>query len=287
MIRADESTDIFSLTLRFFPVLSVFEYLYDMIKAIFFDIDGTLVSFQTHTVPEPTREALIHLRRQGIKLFIATGRPLAQINNLGDLVFDGYITLNGAYCLRGDGTVISRRPIPRSNVEALIRYQDQHPFPCICVSEHDISINFVDDAVSKLSQLVAVAPPPIKSLEEASRQAILQMSIYVDREREEELIRDVLPDCESSRWNPLFTDLNRKGVDKASGIDQILDYYGLSLEESMAFGDGGNDIAMLRHAAIGIAMGNAMDEVKVHADYVTDSVDGLGIPNALRHFGLL
>lgn len=258
-----------------------------MTKAIFFDIDGTLVSFKTHTVPAPTREALFQLRRQGVKLFIATGRPLAQINNLGDLVFDGYVTLNGAYCLQGDGTVICSHPISRSNIEALIRYQRHHPFPCICVSENDCSINFVDENVERLSQLVAVAPPPIKSLEEAAQHDILQMSIYVSRQQEAELIQQVLPDCFSSRWNPMFTDLNRKGVDKASGIDLMLAHYGLTLSESMAFGDGGNDIPMLRHVAIGIALGNATEEVKASADYVTDSVDEQGIPNALRHFGLL
>ena len=55
----------------------------------------------------------------------------------------------------------------------------------------------------------------------------------------------------------------------------------------MAFGDGGNDIAMLQHAGVGVAMGNAMDEVKKAADFVTTSVDEDGIVNALRHFGLL
>lgn len=258
-----------------------------MIKAIFLDIDGTLVSFKTHAVPETTRQALHELRRRGIKLFIATGRPLAQIDNLEGLVFDGYITLNGAYCLRGDGTVISRSPIPRDNIEALIHYQQQRPFPCICVSEHDISINYVNEAVDELSRLVAVPPPPVKSLEEAARQDILQLSIYVDHRQEEELMTGVLTGCESSRWNPLFTDLNRKGVDKAHGIDLILNHYGFSLGESMAIGDGGNDIAMLRHAGVGIAMGNAMEHVKEHADYVTGHIDEEGLPNALRHFGLL
>ena len=55
----------------------------------------------------------------------------------------------------------------------------------------------------------------------------------------------------------------------------------------MAFGDGGNDIEMLRHVGIGVAMGNAKDEVKACADYVTTSVDDDGIVNALRHFGVI
>ncbi len=55
----------------------------------------------------------------------------------------------------------------------------------------------------------------------------------------------------------------------------------------MAFGDGGNDIAMLKHAGIGVAMGNSNDTVKAAADYVTDTVDNDGVIKALKHFGLV
>ena len=69
-----------------------------MIKALFFDIDGTLVSFNTHTIPQSTLNAIAELRKKGIKLFISTGRPRVAIDNLGNLEFDGYITMNGSYC---------------------------------------------------------------------------------------------------------------------------------------------------------------------------------------------
>ena len=58
-------------------------------------------------------------------------------------------------------------------------------------------------------------------------------------------------------------------------------------EDTIAIGDGGNDVSMLGYAGIGIAMGNATDEVKAHADYVTTSVDEDGIYNALKHFNLI
>ena len=57
------------------------------IKVIFFDIDGTLVSFETHAIPQSTIDAIMLLRQKGIKLIIATGRALVDINNLGDLEF--------------------------------------------------------------------------------------------------------------------------------------------------------------------------------------------------------
>ena len=77
------------------------------------------------------------------------------------------------------------------------------------------------------------------------------------------------------------------GIDKATGMEEFMRSYGFSAAEVAAFGDGGNDIAMLRFAGIGVAMGNANDEVKAMADYVTDDVDHDGIMNALLHFGIL
>lgn len=86
-----------------------------MIKAVFFDIDGTLVSFKTHKLPDSTVRALDLLREKGIKVFIATGRQLQSINNLGTQEFDGYVTLNGDIAwpekIRLSINIISRRRI--------------------------------------------------------------------------------------------------------------------------------------------------------------------------------
>ena len=110
-----------------------------MIKAVFFDIDGTLVSFKTHKLPDSTVRALDLLREKGIKVFIATGRQLQSINNLGAQEFDGYVTLNGGYCLAGKDKVIYKHNIPSGDMEALIRYQEnEEAFPCALVEEDGI-----------------------------------------------------------------------------------------------------------------------------------------------------
>ena len=95
------------------------------------------------------------------------------------------------------------------------------------------------------------------------------------------------PECVSSRWSPLMADINMCGVTKASGMDVFLRHYGIDRSRSMAFGDGGNDVAMLRAAGAGVAMGNACDEALAAADYVTASVDDDGIRRALEHFGVI
>ena len=73
----------------------------------------------------------------------------------------------------------------------------------------------------------------------------------------------------------------------AAGIQLMTKHFNIPLECAMAFGDGGNDIPMLQHVPYGVAMGNACEELKSVADYITESVDEDGIENALRHFGLI
>ena len=82
-------------------------------KAIFLDIDGTLVSFRTHVIPRSTIEALKAVRKKGVKVYVATGRPKLLIDNLGDLEYDGLVTTTGAHCLDAKGHTISLRPIAR------------------------------------------------------------------------------------------------------------------------------------------------------------------------------
>ena len=257
-----------------------------MIKAVFFDIDGTLVSFKTHEVPPSTVAALAALREKGVKVFIATGRQRGSINNLGTLQFDGYITLNGGYCIAGN-EVIYKRSIPRADIEALIRYQQEKPFPCALVEEDGLFQNYIDDTARQLYGLLNFPLPPLRPLEENNGKEVFQLIAFFRDGEEEQQIMAALPHCEATRWNPLFADVVPQGSSKAIGIDKIIAHYGIRLEETMAFGDGGNDIPMLRHAGIGVAMGNSTTEVQAAADWVTTSVDEDGIMNALRHFGVI
>lgn len=254
---------------------------------MFFDIDGTLVSFKSHTVPPSTVAAIRQAQAKGIKAFIATGRAVFQIPDLGGLQFDGYIAQNGVYCITDKNEVLLKSPVPKEDVEALLAYLDKEPCSCSFMTTDRIVINFVGPEVKTVTKLVNVSAPPVGDLREAAKEDIYQINIYMDRERERLLMRDVLVHCELSRWHPMFADLNTKGFSKQTGIDKFLEHYRFRLDETMAFGDGGNDISMLRHVAIGVAMGNATADVKAQADYITDSVDDDGVGKALRHFGVI
>jgi len=256
------------------------------IQAVFFDIDGTLVSFKTHSIPLSAKEAIQQLRHKGIKVVISTGRAPCDINNLEDLVFDGFITANGACCIDSKGEVIDLHFISKESLDRLALYMQEKPFACSFMTEKGNFINYVDDLMLSLSKLVNVSLPPVKPVQEIFAHDIFQLDAFIDLACETELLTHVLTDCISCRWHPYFADINVKNCSKATGMDRFMTYFGIENGQTMAFGDGGNDISMLKHATIGVAMGNAKDHVKAAADYVTTPVDEDGIVNALKHFNL-
>ncbi len=261
-----------------------------MTKALFFDIDGTLVSFETHRIPQSTIKAIEEAHAKGHKIFIATGRPKAIINNLAELqnrnLIDGYITMNGAYCFVGED-VIYKSAIPQEEVQAMATFCKNKNVPCIFVEENRMLVCQPDEMVRKIFyEFLHVNKLPEVSFEEATQGSIFQMTPFITEEEEQEVLPHI-PTCEIGRWYPAFADVTAKGNTKQKGIDEIIRHFGIRLEDTISFGDGGNDISMLRHAAISVAMGQAEDEVKQAADYVTTPVDEDGIRNAMKHFGLI
>ena len=261
-----------------------------MIKALFFDIDGTLVSFSTLQIPQSTIDAIDAARKKGVKIFISTGRPPQIMNNIGALqergLIDGYITMNGSYCYVGD-EIIYKHPIAADNVHALVAQCKEHNYPCIFVGEKEISVCQPDDKLRKIFyDILRVKEFPVVTFEEGTSYDSYQLTPFFSPEDEVE-VRKVMPDCEFGRWHPTFVDITAKGNTKQKGMEHILEYFGMDVSETMSFGDGGNDIPMLEFAAIGVAMGNSTAEVQSHADYVTTSVDEDGIANALKHFQVI
>lgn len=133
-----------------------------MIKALFFDIDGTLVSFRTHEIPESTVNALEEVKKQGLKVYISTGRPLSIITNLGQIqhLIDGYITTNGAYCFvdrNGKREIICCHDIPQTDVCQILDAAKKWDRPVVVVGTKDIAIfnykDIVDDVFCKNLEL--------------------------------------------------------------------------------------------------------------------------------------
>ena len=257
--------------------------------ALFFDIDGTLVSFQTHEIPASTILALTQAKAKGSRVYIATGRPPVILTNLGAIehLIDGYITTNGALCYVGDQLVCCQ-PIPMQDVMTCVNDAQEKGYSLIVVGRKKVAVLDPKGDVDRIfRQMLAVKNLDKASpLDEVLQQDILQLTPFFPADYEPQLLAR-MSQCVSGRWHPEFTDITANGADKGKGIQAIARHEGFDPNHTIAFGDGGNDTSMILQAGIGVAMGNAIDALKQQADYITTSVDEDGILNALHHFGVV
>ncbi len=257
-----------------------------MIKAVFFDIDGTLVSFRTHAVPASAAAALKELKDSGVLLFVATGRAKDGLGVLEGIPFDGYITLNGQYCFDGEGNVVYENTIAREDLLILQAELEKRPFPCGYVLDGEKIFNFRDHRVDEVHEITKNDAHPAGDTSGIADRKVYQIMAFLDEEEEKEIVGR-MPHCTSARWYHTFCDISPLGGTKVKGIDVFCERFGITREETMAVGDGGNDLPMLEHAGIAVAMGNADEQVKKAADYVTDDTDHDGIRKAFIHFGMI
>ncbi len=256
-----------------------------MIKAAFFDVDGTLYSHESKSVPKSTMKALEALRNNGIKTFLATGRHFTEIDEfpVGKIPFDGYVMLTGQICADRDRKVIFGNPIEGADAEYLLNAYVNKEMPIMLVEKDRLFLNLVDETVIKGQAEIS---SPIPGVEEYEGAPVYQIICYGGKELEEELAPK-LPNCKITRWCPYGVDIISKTGGKVSGIQKMLELHQIAREEMIAFGDGENDIEMLSFAGIGVAMGNAEPEVKEVSDYVTSDIDDDGIWNACKYFELI
>lgn len=262
------------------------------IRAVFFDIDGTLTSFETHVVPDSTIDAIHRLQSKGIKVLICTGRAPSQMGVVLDtmpIAFDGIVAFNGQYCYDDNGYFETQR-LDRADIQTIVGWLDRHPDVVCNFGEHDyVYFNHVSDTLrATWRKLGKTAPttyfddPHIRTTQHST----FQISPFIDTGLEAELV-GLCHNIRGVRWHPDFTDLIPADGGKPRGIQRFMAHYGITREQTMAFGDGGNDTDMLAYAGLGVAMGNATDEPKAAADYITDDVDHHGVLNALMHYGVL
>lgn len=261
-----------------------------MIRSLFFDIDGTLCSLATHEIPQSTVEAIGRAKARGVRVFISTGRPISIINNIGAVehLIDGYITANGAYCFIGD-EVVSCTPIPRDDVRALMHDAETEGYPCLVAGDRGLAVyGEPRETVDRIfrRELNVHNIDLEKPADDVLAGNVLQVTSFFPPEHDACLMARACH-CVSARWHPGFTDITAAGADKGKGLVAVARHLGLDISETMAFGDGGNDISIIRMAGIGVAMGNAGEEVKRVADHVTASVDEDGVREALLHFGVI
>ena len=264
----------------------------NVIKAAFFDIDGTLLNQSTgNLIPQSTKDALVELRRRGVRCIICSGRPKVQLPwcirdgfPSFDDGFDSYITMTGSLCYDKDG-VYADTPLDQHVSERMVALYDRGDFDILVLNREGSYASGHGERMRELERMVAFEYPEADP-HELLKKPVYQFCAFVPRE-EDDALRAALPDTIITRWCDVFCDIVPANSSKPAGIKAALAHYGISQDETIAFGDGANDATMLEFCHIGVAMGNGNPEAKEAADYVTDDVDKDGIAKALLHFGLI
>lgn len=270
-------------------------------KIIFLDIDGTLIDY-TQKLPPSTAEALNRARAHGHKLLISTGRSKPSIYPwLLEMGFDGMIAGDGAYAEYG-GNIILASTIPEARISHLYHFLDDRKIGLYEESNSGIYGNryFVSETARSFGIPQAVAAG---HLHKAFPSLTFDHQDYhLDVNKVSFVMTPLISNAELGNefgdyfrvgvWNIFgkgrdFGDFTQKHLNKATAVAVLLETLGLNREDTIAFGDSYNDREILQYCQTGVAMGNAEDELKSMADYVTSDVTDDGIFKAFEHLGLI
>ena len=277
------------------------------VKAVFFDIDGTLVN-DRKSVLKSTKDAIKIVKEQGVLVGVATGRgPFFVKELMDDLDLDFAVTYNGQYILTKD-KVLFTSPISKLHLRQLITYAKKEGKE-IALGTKDAMVGskimsfgmgsfsqrisrFVPSVLTRtvshsFNRLVSkVVPQKEENLLYLMNQPIYQVLMLMTPEESEKAAAD-FDDLKLTRSNPFAVDIINRGNSKLEGIRRVGKEYGFDLNQVMAFGDSDNDLEMLAGVGMSVAMGNGSSSVKEVAKHITTSNQQDGIHKALEHFGVL
>lgn len=257
---------------------------------------------------ESTKKAINYARKNGILCGVATGRSPIRIKEIIDeLELDMYVVYNGQLVFTADRTIVDQ-PFDRTTLKKIVRFADKNHRQIIFGGRYQLagSTTMLLGQSLLIKRIVSFLPKkfPVRLMKKGlqlfspHRQKkryetleILNEPIYqcilLSQESEQAKLEKYFPECSFQRSNAYTVDIIPKGGSKLSGIKTFAKEKGIEMSEIMAFGDHYNDIDMLKGVGIGVAMGNAQDEVKAAADFVTKTNEKNGIYEGLKHFGLI
>lgn len=276
-------------------------------KAVFFDIDGTLLT-DNRTVSKSTILAINALKEQGILVGLATGRdPRFVLQYMVSLGLDVAITYNGQYIFSREEVIYSRALLAEQ-VGKVRRYaQENHKDLSFGTAKGVVGSRIMTAGTGnfayRITRLIPeswagainfifnrlvrwVRPQQQLGLDSLLGQAIYQMMLLATEDETRELASR-FADLTFTRSSPYATDIISKGNSKLTGIVRVGHRYHFSLDQVVVFGDSNNDIEMLRGVKYSVAMGNGTKTVKEVASLVTDTNNRDGIYKALVHLEVI
>lgn len=275
-----------------------------MQKYIFIDIDGTLLDHNSG-IPESAITGIENVRSRGHKVFISTGRARTAVGRPIEAVgFDGYICSGGAY-VEVDGVCISNRMMDGGTVSELIAFMKRNEIGFIL---EGASYSLWDEMVEKhtmaaydrihnenpsLAEMLIV-PERMRSAEMycSAKDSVHQITAFsseIENLKGLECVKEyglgyMIHDRIYSGL--INAEIHLSDVSKASGVDAVLAHFKGSIDQTICYGDSMNDLGMICHCKVGVAMGNAIEALKKSADDVTDTVMNDGILKSFVKYGL-
>lgn len=269
-------------------------------KAVFLDIDGTLI-LRDGTFPESAQEAMRRAKENGHHMVLCTGRCKAQITSWFPMeLLSGIVSCAGSCVTYGD-EVIYQKLMDKDRLAAMTVYFRQNNMPFYLQAEDAIYTNpwaakegweaFLElgrtqSEIEKIFGQIQVAEHP-------EQEPGIEKALYYRCKKPAAEVQNDLTDyfnvTDSSYKVTRFCDgeITCSGIDKASGMQHYLDRAGISREDSIAVGDGPNDLEMIAYAHTGVAMGNSIPALKKEAGLVCGRVDEDGLYGAFQTLGLI
>jgi len=264
-----------------------------MRKIAFFDIDGTLTSEIDGYVPESAKTAIRQARANGHLMFINTGRCFQNVEQrFRDVGFDGYICGCGTniYCDGKDVLYVAQshetmmkilQKARETNVDLLFESRKEVAFDLSGPLTHPGAIRQYEAFVKRGYEM----PDDFENPNFFADKFVIW---YQTPDQLAEFRKASDPYFECIDRGGTFREFVPHGYSKATGIQFVLDHYGLSLEQAYALGDSNNDLPMLEYVPNSIAMGNSNPaSLFEKVSYVTEKASADGIRLALEHFGFL
>jgi len=260
-------------------------------KLIFFDIDGTIIDW-TGFIPDSTVRAIHTARAAGNLCMINTGRPYSHIDPLVKAIgFDGYVCSCGQHLVLDDAVVSHTGFGPELGRE-IVEEARRCRMDAVYEAEHGIWFDMTHE-----EELEGVSATRVQF---AQRGFDVNQSVDAPGFHFDKLCAFVREDSETERFLSFvqergsiiyregsMLEIIRRGYSKESGLKQMIALLKAGLEDCYAIGDSTNDLPMLRSVPHSVAMGNAPEEVKAAAEFVTRSLREDGIEAALRHYHLI
>ncbi len=260
-------------------------------KALFFDVDGTLLSEITHTIPESALRALEASRRAGNLVFVNSGRTYAFLQDIEAMVeCDGLLCGCGT-CVVEKGKVIFQHRIAVSRGMEIRRAMRQYGFDGILESTEQLVVQKERswmEAMNALRDGVAGQGVLREDCWEDENLEFDKFCVFADENSDREgFFRFLAPDIDVIDRGNNFYECVPAGFTKATAIAWVLDHYEIAKEDAWVFGDSSNDLAMFEYAENAVLMGCHDKVLEPYATFVTKNVEDDGIAWAMERLGLL